>query len=149
MSAPERLVIVWTYADEETIPATVSAHTPKSRDFLAGKPRWQDGERIEYVRADTYAATLARAERAEAERDHLQVERHKHQTRAMKAEALLTEAGETAISAARQVLMDAAENWKGQQFHADYNQNPSAVCFNLEPRISTAILDRIKEVRHE
>jgi hypothetical protein len=66
--APERLVVIWTAADEDTMPATVSAHTPKSRDFVSGAPRWAEGARVEYIRADiaeAEAATL-RAKLAEA-----------------------------------------------------------------------------------
>jgi len=51
MSAPEKVVVIWTPADEDTMPATISAHTPKSRDFVSGAPKWMDGERLEYVRA--------------------------------------------------------------------------------------------------
>jgi len=56
MSAPEKVVVIWTPADEDTMPATVSAHTPKSRDFIGGAPKWMDGKRLEYVlRADMCA----------------------------------------------------------------------------------------------
>lgn len=60
MTAPETLVVVWTFADEDTTPATVLAHTPKSRDFQSGAPKWMDGERMVYVRRDP--AVLARDE---------------------------------------------------------------------------------------
>jgi hypothetical protein len=60
MNAPDHLVVLWTFADKETMPATVAAHTKKSRNFVSGAPRWMDGERIEYIRRDP-AVILAAA----------------------------------------------------------------------------------------
>jgi hypothetical protein len=60
MNAPDYLVVLWTFADKETMPATVAAHTKKSRNFVSGAPRWMDGERIEYIRRDP-AVILAAA----------------------------------------------------------------------------------------
>lgn len=67
-NAPERLVVIWTIADEDTMPATVSAHTPKSRDFERGAPRWMEGKRLEYV-LSTHCDELVAAARAEGARE--------------------------------------------------------------------------------
>lgn len=61
-NAPEQLVVIWTIADEDTMPATVSAHTPKSRDFKHGAPRWMEGKRLEYVLATHCDELVAAAE---------------------------------------------------------------------------------------
>ena len=69
VDAPEKLVIIWTDADADTMPATVSAHTSKSRDYAAGCPKYGIGKRIEYIRADlarqddTLVAAAVKAER--------------------------------------------------------------------------------------
>ena len=45
MTAPNVIWANWTFADEDTMPATIAAHTPKSIE----KP---SGTRIRYIRAD-------------------------------------------------------------------------------------------------
>ena len=65
-----------------------------------------------WISVSDYAAAIARAEAAEAERDHILVERHKHQIRAIKAEARersAWEAGRDAAAAVAEKRYDLCE----------------------------------------
>ncbi|NBW16166.1 MAG: hypothetical protein EBR82_50105 [Caulobacteraceae bacterium] len=59
MTAPSELVVFWTAADEDTMPAAMLAHTEKSREFSEGS---RDGERVEYIRKDVAEDLIGMAE---------------------------------------------------------------------------------------
>lgn len=49
MTAPDRIAVYWTAADEDTMPARLMAQTPRSPIFDEDLPKMQ---RVEYVRTD-------------------------------------------------------------------------------------------------